>query len=221
MKKIYNIIFKGKEGNIFIFSLFLTTLLIISILITYIFDAKSANKITALVVSNLFVGRVPSLSLGYASQLSHLTVIGVNIVTELILVTSLYPLFIFSFKGILKIKPLEDFFTQVQEKKKQHQEKFEKYGKVGLFIFVFIPFWMTGPIVGAIIGYLIGLKHYTIMLIVFIATTIAITLWGLFLNEIIEFLLAFDTRYVWIILLFIVVTALVLKIKKKLYKKEK
>ncbi|AXH09430.1 hypothetical protein CP960_04185 [Malaciobacter halophilus] len=221
MKKVYNIIFKGKEGNIFIFSLFLTTLLIISILITYIFDAKSANKITALVVSNLFVGRVPSLSLGYASQLSHLTVIGVNIVTELILVTSLYPLFIFSFKGILKIKPLEDFFTQVQEKKKQHQEKFEKYGKVGLFIFVFIPFWMTGPIVGAIIGYLIGLKHYTIMLIVFIATTIAITLWGLFLNEIIEFLLAFDTRYVWIILLFIVVTALVLKIKKKLYKKEK
>lgn len=221
MKKVYNIIFKGKEGNIFIFSLFLTTLLIISILITYIFDAKSANKITALVVSNLFVGRVPSLSLGYASQLSHLTVIGVNIVTELILVTSLYPLFIFSFKGILKIKPLEDFFTQVQEKKKQHQEKFEKYGKVGLFIFVFIPFWMTGPIVGAIIGYLIGLKHYTIMLIVFIATTIAITLWGLFLNEIIEFLLAFDTRYIWIILLFIVVTALVLKIKKKLYKKEK
>ncbi len=35
MRKINNIIFKGKEGNIFIFSLFLTTMLIISILITY------------------------------------------------------------------------------------------------------------------------------------------------------------------------------------------
>jgi len=221
MRKINNIIFKGKEGNIFIFSLFLTTILIISILITYFYDTKLANKITSLVVSNLFVGRVPSLSLGYASQLPHITVIGVNIVTEIILVTSLYPLFIFSLKGILKIKPLEEFFFQVQEKKKQHQDKFEKYGKIGLFVFVFIPFWMTGPIVGAIIGYLIGLKHYTIMAIVFISTTIAITLWGFFLNEIIEFLLAFDTRYVWIILLLIVMTTLILKIKNKLYKREK
>ena len=31
--------------------------------------------------------------------------------------------------------------------------KLRKFGIAGLFVFVFAPFWMTGPVVGAIIGW--------------------------------------------------------------------
>ncbi len=167
-----------------------------------------ANKITGMVFSNLFVGRVPSLSFGYASELSHFVVITTNIITEAILVAIIYPLFVFSFKGILKIKVLENFFNEVQSKKQLHQEKFDKYGKFGLFFFVFIPFWMTGPIVGAIIGFLIGINLYTVIIIVLVATVIAISLWGFFLQEIIDFLLIFDTQLVWSILFVFVIILL-------------
>ncbi|RXK16896.1 hypothetical protein CP985_01695 [Malaciobacter mytili LMG 24559] len=211
-------LFKQKEGNILLFGLVLIICLTLFIIFTYIVDTSLANKLTAIIASNLFVGRVPALSLGYASGLSHFFVISINILTELILVTILYPLFIYSFKGILKIKLLESFFEEVKQKKLQHQDKFEKYGKIGLFIFVFIPFWMTGPIVGAIIGYLIGLKHFTIMFIVFIATAIAITLWGFFLNTIVDNILQLDSLYIWILLLIIVGSTLYFKIKKRFKK---
>mgnify|MGYP000326530243 CR=1 FL=1 len=214
MKSLLEKLFQREEGNILIFGLFLTFALIIFIIISYQVDVVYANKLTGMIISNIFVGRVPSLSFGYASNLPHLSVIAANALTEIIMVSYLYPLFIFSFNGILKIKILEDFFNNVKSKKELHQEKFNRYGKFWLFVFVFIPFWMTGPIVGSIIGFLIGMKHYTTILIVFIATIIAVTLWGFFLQEIIDFLLVFDAQIVWI-LLFVLVTALLIYRFKK------
>lgn len=209
MNELLEKLFQGKEGNILILALFLTFCLIVFIIISYQFDISFANKLTGIILSNVFVGRVPALSFGYAANLPHFVVISTNVLTEIILVSYLYPLFVFSFNGILKVKVLEKFFNEIKSKKEQHQKKFDKYGKFGLFIFVFIPFWMTGPIVGSIIGFLIGMKHYTTIIIVFIATAIAISIWGFFLQEIIDFLLTFDAQLVWI-LLFILVSALLL-----------
>lgn len=217
MSNLIQKLYKGEEGNILILSLFITFSLIIFIIVSYQIDIAFANRITGIVFTNLLVGRVPALSFGYAADLSHFVVISINIITEMILVTVIYPLFIFSLKGVLKVKVLEDFFVEVQKKKNEHQEKFNKYGKFGLFIFVFIPFWMTGPIVGSIIGFLIGMKHYVVIFIVFISTIISITLWGLFLQEIIDFLLIFDTQIIWILLLLIVSTLLFLRFRKKIF----
>lgn len=213
-------LFKGKEGNIFLLGLILTFCLLIFIIISYQIDALYASKITGIVFSNLFIGRVPALSFGYAANLSHFTVIGINIIVELILVSIILPLFILSFRGILKIKLLENFFIQVQQKRIEHQEKFNKYGKFALFVFVFIPFWMTGPIVGAIIGFLIGIEYYTIIIIVFLATMIAITLWGLFLQEIVDFLIVWDNQFLWIGLFIFVLALLVIRFKNKLFYKK-
>lgn len=213
MGELLEKLFKGKEGNILLFSLLLIFCLTIFIIVSYFIDVDFANKITGIVFSNILVGRVPALSFGYATELSHFTVISVNVVTEMILVTIIYPLFVSSFNGIVHVKALESFFNNVKQKKQENQEKFDKYGKFGLFIFVFIPFWMTGPIVGSIIGFLIGLKHYTIIFIVFVSTVIAITLWGLFLHEIIDVLLIFDAQFVWIIFFIVVVALLIFRFK--------
>ena len=217
MDKLIQKLYKEEVGNILILCLFITLLLIIFIIGSYQVDLSFANKITGIVFTNLLVGRVPALSFGYAAELSNFVVISVNVITEMILVTLIYPLFVFSIKGVFKVKVLEEFFQEVQKKKKEHQEKFDRYGKFGLFVFVFIPFWMTGPIVGSIIGFLIGMKHYMIIFIVFIATIISISLWGLFLQEIIDFLLVFDTQLVWIILFLVVSTLLLLRFRKKIF----
>ncbi len=58
-----------------------------------------------------------------------------------------------------------------------------KFGIAGLFVFVFTPFWMTGPVVGAIIGFLIGLRPWVNLAVVLVATYVAIGVWGLLLNE--------------------------------------
>jgi hypothetical protein len=58
-----------------------------------------------------------------------------------------------------------------------------RFGIAGLFLFVFVPFWMTGPVVGAIIGFLIGLRARTNLAVVLSATYVAIAAWALSLSE--------------------------------------
>ncbi len=221
MNRIFEKAFEGEVGNILLLSLFIILSLITFVIVSYQINVGFANKITGIIFTNILVGRVPALSFGYAANLSHFIVIFINVITEMILVTLIYPLFVYSFKGIVKIKILEDFFSEIKEKRKKYQSYFNKYGKLGLFIFVFIPFWMTGPIVGAIIGFLIGIKHYTVIVVVFIATIISITLWGLFLQQIIDFLFTLNTQFVWLLLFIVVVALLLYRFKNKIFKKGK
>lgn len=214
-KEFLHNLLKTQEGKVLVLSFCLLLCLGFYLFFSYIFDPKYANKIAGMVFTNIFIGRVPALSFGYAANLSHLNVVGFNVLTEMILVTFLYAVFVFSYKGILKIKALETFFLEVERKKEEHQERLKKYGKWGLFIFVFIPFWMTGPIVGSIIGFLIGMKHYTTMGIVFIATIISMTLWGMFLQEIVDFIVTFDSRLIWILFLMVIMAVLMYKLKKR------
>ena len=206
--KDYKTIIQTNHGKILFFGIFLVVLLSGFIFIYYFIDAEFANKISAMVVANIAVGRVPSLSLGYASQLSHFWVISTNIYIEMVMVTLLYATFVFSYNNMLQIRFLDNFFKKVEEYKIQYAEFFDKYGILGLFVFVFIPFWMTGPIVGAIIGYLIGLRHITVMITVFIATIFAMSMWGLLLNELITVMNMFDSSIIWFVLVIVIVLIL-------------
>lgn len=202
------------EGKILLLGVFLFLSLSLFIFVAYAINSDFANKISGMVLTNIAVGRVPSLSFGYASNLSHFTVICTNVLVEMIMVTVIYSAFVFSFNNIINIKILEKFFNDVQEFKKKHESFFQKYGTMGLFIFVFIPFWMTGPIVGSIIGYLIGINHYKIIFIVSIATIIAVSMWGLLLNELVVVLNMIDTSLVWLIVVILIGVVLLLNFRK-------
>lgn len=215
MQNIKEKLFSTQEGRILLFGVILILLLTLFIIITYFINSSFANKISGMVVTNIAVGRVPSLSLGYATELSHFVVIFTNLYVEMIMVTIIYPLFVFSFNRILKVRLLEDFFNKVQVYKAKHQLLFDKYGIFGLFIFVFFPFWMTGPIVGSLIGYLLGVKHYTTIAIVAVATAIAMIIWGIFLHEFIELLSMIDTALVWIFLMLILAVFLLIRLRKE------
>jgi len=213
--KDYKTIINTNHGRILLLGIFLVLLLSGFIFVYYFIDTEFANKISAMVVANIAVGRVPSLSLGYASGLSHFPVITTNIYIEMVMVTLLYSVFVFSYNNMLQIRYLDNFFKKVEEYRVKYEEFFTKYGIVGLFVFVFIPFWMTGPIVGAIIGYLIGLRHITVMVTVFIATVLAMSLWGLLLNELITLMNLVNSSVIWFVLVIVIVAILAAKLYKR------
>ena len=70
--------------------------------------------------------------------------------------------------------------------------KIKKYGAIGLFFFVMFPFFMTGPVIGAIIGYLLHYKAINNFLIVFSGTLASIVIYALIGNSVLEYL----NRYV-------------------------
>ncbi len=204
----------SQEGKIFIVGILLLFGYFMSIIGVYLFSVDDANKLLAMSVTNFFFGRAAGISYGYTVEFNDGIIVFMNMMIEYIMVMLIYPLFVLSWNKSLHISFLRHFFISVKKQRIKYKDFFQKYGKYGLFLFVWFPFWMTGPIVGAIIGFLIGIKHYTTMFIVLSGTSLAIVIWTYFLKEIIAGLNQVSANAPYILLGLIIIVAFGLKLIK-------
>jgi len=210
LKKLY----QTQEGKILLLGLLLLAIYIISTLSLYLFSIKDANNILVMTTTNIFFGRAAGISYGYNSNFSDLIIVIYNIIIESILVMIIYPLFVLSWNKSLKIKFFQNMFSKIKEQKNKYQDMFDKYGRYGLFIFVWFPFWMTGPVVGAIIGFLIGIKHYQTIFIVILGTSFATLVWTYFLKEMILVLNKISSNGALIIFVIFILFTIIMRVFK-------
>jgi uncharacterized membrane protein len=129
-------------------------------------------------LTNITFGRAVSMSIGYAAGFGHALVIPVNMVVETILVLLFYPLFVFSLKKLVVIPALRNMVARAHQAAVQHEDKVRRYGIIGLFVFVWFPFWMTGPVIGSAIGYLLAFPVWLNLTVVLAGTYIAMVAWA-------------------------------------------
>ena len=206
--------FSSQEGKIFLVGIVLLFVYIISIIFTYIYSVDDANPLVVMSVTNFFFGRAAGISYGYTTELNDGVILLMNMLVEFIMVLIIYPLFVLSWNKSVDIELLKNFFMNVKMQREKYKDYFEKYGKYGLFLFVWFPFWMTGPIIGALIGFLIGIKHYTTILIVLSGTSLAIVIWTYFLKEVMLVLNEVSLHAPYIVLGLIIIVAVVIKFMK-------
>jgi uncharacterized membrane protein len=127
---------------------------------------------------NVIFGRAVAMSLGYAAGYGHTIVVSVNIWVETVLVLLFYPVFVFSMRKLVVLPSLKRFLDRTRATAERHHDKVRRYGIIGLFVFVWFPFWMTGPVVGSAIGYLIGFPAWLTLSIVLAGTYIAMGAWA-------------------------------------------
>jgi uncharacterized membrane protein len=148
-----------------------------------LFSPEQSQVLIGMTATGVMFGRAAGLAFGYSLGLGHSTVIPICMVIETILVLIFYPLFVFSWRHLLVVKWLKKTLERIHNAAEVHKEKIQRYGIVGLFIFVWFPFWMTGPVVGCVIGFLLGLRVWLNMTIVLAGTYVAIFGWAFFLSQ--------------------------------------
>jgi hypothetical protein len=89
--------------------------------------------------------------------------------------------------------------------------KSRRFGVAGLFVFVFMPFWMTGPVVGAVIGYLLGLPTRTTLAVVLAGTYAAVAVYALFLDQVDAWTSAYGPYAAFLALVALVALAMLLQ----------
>lgn len=171
------------EGRILATGIGLTLLAFACFGIGWLLAPEPTTVLAAMTGLNLLIGRASGLSFGYASGLDHPTVILGNMLVETIQVMVVYPLFALSWMHLLDLPRLRPTLARMRHDAEARQPWVQRFGIVGVFIFVFVPFWMTGPVVGAIIAFLIGLKPRVILAVVLSATYAASIIWALLLHE--------------------------------------
>ncbi len=172
------------EGRVLLAGLALLIIYLACIGLTKHYSDYMFTRLWTMTVTHVLGGRASGISWGYAHGLENWLVILVNIVIESIIVLIVYPLFVFSYHRLIVIRPLEDTMRRIQHGARQHQGTVMKWGIPGLLLFVFFPFWMTGPVIGSVIGFLIGLKTWINLTVVLAGTSLAVVCWGLILERI-------------------------------------
>jgi len=173
----------SSEGRLLLLGVVLAFIYTFWLGIKLLFSPEQSQLLIGMTATELFFGRAAAMAFGYTLGLGHRTVIPICIIIETILVLIFYPLFVFSWRHLLVIKRLKNVFERIQKSAETHKDKVQKYGVIGLFAFVWFPFWMTGPVVGSVIGFLLGLRVWLNMTVVLSGTCLAIFGWAFLLRQ--------------------------------------
>ena len=171
-------LFRTTEGRILLLGIAVALIGLTVMVLVAFWSPQTSHMIGAMTFFNIIFGRAVSMSIGYAGGYDHALVIPVNMWVETVLVLLFYPLFVFSMRKLVVFPRLKRFLERTRTAAEHHHDKVRRYGIAGLFIFVWFPFWMTGPVVGSAIGYLLGFPAWLTVSVVLTGTYIAMAGWG-------------------------------------------
>ncbi|MCP5518074.1 MAG: small multi-drug export protein [Verrucomicrobiales bacterium] len=170
------------EGRILEVGCALALLWVLTLAGGWFWKPDLAQVLSGMTTANIFFGRAGGMSLGYAAGLEHTVVVPANLLIESIQVLVLYPLFVLSWQHLIEIRALRNAMRRMRLTAERYEERLRRYGLAGLFVFVCTPFVMTGPVVGAVLGFLIGLRPAVNLAVVLTATSLAIVGWAFVLH---------------------------------------
>jgi uncharacterized membrane protein len=174
------------EGRILLVGVALAFIYTLWLVIKMCYSPEESQILFGMTATDILFGRATAMIFGYNHELGHVTIILICIIVETILVLLFYPLFVFSWQHLLVIKWLKNTFDRIHIAAEAHKDKVQRYGIIGLFVFVWLPFWMTGPVVGCVIGFLLGLKARINIPVVLAGTSVAIFGWAFFMRRLLD-----------------------------------
>jgi uncharacterized membrane protein len=205
------------EWKILLAGLFLLALLVTALALSWFFFPQWYQSFAAVIAGAVLFGRGAGISVGFAADLSFWSVIFLNVLIETTIVLLFYPLFVFSWRSMLKAGRLRTLMERFGRDAQKYRPQIQRYGPIGLFLFVWIPFWMTGPMIGSFIGYLMGLRHLYTLSLVLLGTLLATICWAFFLSFLQNWASTIDPRAPWlifgVIVLFVLIGAAVKKVR--------
>jgi uncharacterized membrane protein len=118
-----------------------------------------------LVAELAFVGRAVNIADGTQAGFSNLYLWIQSGIQDIAFLLILYPLAVAAFEHGMEGTFLGNRIARVRRTAERHRPTLEPFGAVGLFVFVFVPFWSTGALIGSVVGYLTGLRTATVLVI--------------------------------------------------------
>ncbi|NLF93972.1 MAG: small multi-drug export protein [Oligosphaeraceae bacterium] len=175
-------------------------------------DPEKSNILLTTVAAHILGGVLPGVSACSSAKglFSPWENILLNSTVSCGVVCLVYGLFCLSCRKLLRVPWLENTFRELQNSAAGQHKTWSRLGIPGIFVFVWIPLFMTGPVVGSILGRLIGLGMFVNLVTVLAGSVTSIITWVFFWNRVAKhlndiWLQAFSLTLVGLVLLFIAV----------------
>lgn len=215
LKRISLILFHTTGGRVLLWGMVLTLFLLG--LITYygVTEPAMARTLGLVFAAHSFGGRAAAIGFCMLNEMEIVWTIAYNLFLEIQIVCIFYALFVLSIQNHIHIRWVNNLSAKMMNKAVRHSPVIQKYGWIGLFVFVMIPLPVTGPVMGSILGYLLYVPLLRNFSAVFLGTLCAIGLWVFcfdFLNQHLHLI-----QYVLFAIISFVILSHINRIKKWFY----
>lgn len=139
-------------------------------------------------IIHLMGGRALGVATCLSANISLIATIAYNFFLEVVIVLITYGITVLIMRNVIQPKLFRSTVRQAEMTAQKEKTRIKKYGAIGLFLFVMFPFFMTGPVIGALIGYLLNYRAINNFLIVFSGTLSSIIIYALVGNNIIRYI---------------------------------
>jgi uncharacterized membrane protein len=173
--------------------------------IKLLFSPEQAQVLIGVTSTAIIFGRAAGMAFGYSLGLGPGTIIPICMLIETLLVLIFYPLFVLGWRRLLVVKFLRNIFERIQNAAEARKDFIHRYGIVGLFVFVWFPFWMTGPVVGCVIGFMLGLKVWINIPVVLAGTYVAIIGWSILLHQLHNSVASYSSYAAMVLMILLVI----------------
>ena len=151
-------------------------------------DPRLYRVLSSTALVHIMGGRALGVATCLSANISLFYTIFYNFFLEVVIVLITYGVVVLIMRNVIQPKLLHSTVRNAELTAQKQKTKIKKFGAVGLFFFVMFPFFMTGPVIGAIIGYLLNYRAINNFLIVFSGTLTSIIVYALVGNNIIKFI---------------------------------
>ena len=170
-------IFNTTEGRIFLAGIVLSVLLLMVVGYFAVVDMKIAKILVLIFLAHTIGGRAAGIGLCIMNNFGPIVTICYNFYLEVLIVCFTYSIFVLSVNNYIQIPWLLRMMEKISNNALEQKDKIEAYGWIGIFLFVMAPFFMTGPMIGSIIGYMIRIPLVKNLSATFGGTLTAIIIW--------------------------------------------
>ena len=152
-------------------------------------DAALGRTFLGAFFANALGGRAAGVGICIAFDINLYVSVFYNFFVEIVIVCFSFAIFLFSFNNqYFKFHLFEKLIRTSEKSARKYETVIARYGVAGIFFFVMIPLPVTGPVVGSFIGYFLCLGLLKNFLTVFSGTFVAIVLWAIFFDSLVDHL---------------------------------
>jgi len=179
--------FKSGEGRIFVVGCCMIGLWLVTIAVLLHRGHAMWSQMLTMGFAHMLAGRAASIAQGTQAGMPSALIAVLATYTDVMVMFIVYPTLVFSYKHLFERPFFKKHMKPVFEAAQKKMTRLRRFEIVGVFLFVWFPFWMTGIIMGAVLGFLLGLRTWVNMTTVILGT----------LSAVIGWVYAYDALYTW------------------------
>lgn len=174
--KIFNK-FKKYDRTLFILGFLFFISIILFLLILLLTNKIYFLKTIGVIGASLAGGRLTAILTGIELKFNNIFIIIILSSINMCWLLLVFPFITFSYHNIVENKLFNGILKTADKKARSYKSNLSAFGALALPVFIWLPFPMTGSIVGSFIGHLMGIQKNKLLFIVILSMLLGIVTW--------------------------------------------